>query len=103
VRVFIADVKEQRALDAFVDRLAKDVAAQGGVVDRFQQEGLTLIRFLQPIKGDKGQDLASLSYALIAPDRRAVHLITSIVAFDAQKDADANVRGLLAHAAWTTR
>lgn len=103
VRVFIVDVKEERALDTFVDKLAADVANKGGVVDRFTQQGLTLVRFLQPVKDDEGMSLASINYALVGRDKKAVHLVTSVVAFDEQQAADVRLRELLSSAAWTPR
>ena len=105
VRVFVVDVKDERAVDAFVDKLASDVAKKGGVVDRFTQQGLTLVRFLQSVTSedaaDKGAQLASINYALVGRDKRAVHLITSVVAFADQKVADERLRALLDSATWT--
>lgn len=103
VRVFVVDVKEERALAAFVDKLSADVANKGGVVERFMQNGLTLVRFLQPVKDDEGMALASINYALVGRDKKAVHLITSVVDFDEQQAADARVRALLAFASWVPR
>ena len=103
VRVFVVDVADHRALDTFVDKLAKDVTSKGGVVDRFTQNGLTLVRFLQETKGEKGEQLAAINYALIGRDEKAVHLITSIVPFETQRDADQRLRDLMQYAAWTPR
>jgi hypothetical protein len=103
LRVFVVDVKEERALDAFVSRLADDVTKKGGVVDRFVENGLTLVRFLQPLKDEKGTDLASINYALVGRDKKAVHLMTSVVAFDDQQEADARLRELLTFASWMPR
>jgi hypothetical protein len=103
VRVFFVEVKDERALDGFVDKLARDVAGRGGVVDRFTQNGLVLVRFLEPRKDEKGNDLAAINYALIGRDKRAVHLITSIVDYEAQQQADQRVRDLLEHAAWAPK
>ena len=119
VRVFVVPVKDAAALTSFVDKLAADVAQKGGVVDRFTDNGLTLVRFLQAVRSDQREpdgapghadagahgaethgDLAAINYALVGRDQRAVHLITSVVAFDEQQAADARVRALLASAAW---
>src|SRR5207244_4191351 len=88
VRVFVVDVQDQRALDSFVEKLSNDVANKGGVVDKFSQNGLTLIRFLQEVPGDHGEKLAAVNYALVGRDHRAVHLITSVVDFAEQRAAD---------------
>jgi hypothetical protein len=109
VRVFVIDVKEERALDAFVERLAADVGSKGGVVDRFTQNGLTLVRFLQRVPldpgapGEPGDGLASLNYALVGRDKKAVHLMTSIVPFEEQQVSDARMRELLSFSAWAPR
>ena len=103
VRVFFVPVKDERALTSFVDKLAQDVASKHGVVDRFTQNGLTLVRFLQEVPGDdKGERLASINYALVGRDHRAVHLVTSIVDLDQQRPSDDRVRALLDTAAWTS-
>ncbi|HEY4220530.1 MAG TPA: hypothetical protein VGO62_04290, partial [Myxococcota bacterium] len=101
VRVFFVPVANEAALAGVVDRLARDVTDKGGVVDRLSQNGLTLVRFLQEVPGDKNEKLASINYALIGRDHRAVHLITSIVAFDEQRPADDRLRALLDAAAWS--
>lgn len=106
VRVFVVPVRDPAALAAFVDKLAADVAAKGGVVDRFSQSGLTLVRFLQEMPSDSvdggaAMDLVSINYALVGRDQRAVHLITSVVAFAEQQAADARLRDLLSFASWT--
>ncbi len=101
VRVFVVEVKDASALERFVDNLAKDVTGKGGVVDRFSENGLTLVRFLQRVKGDDGAALASINYALVGRDKTAVHLITSIVAFEDQRAADGRLRALLDSASWT--
>lgn len=106
VRVFVVPVKDPAALAAFVDKLSADVVKKGGVVDRFTQNGLVLVRFLEAMKGDGVDggaplDLASINYALVGRDQRAVHLITSVVAFGEQEPADARLRELLGAAAWT--
>ena len=110
VRVFVVPVKDPAALVAFVDKLALDVAAKGGVVDRFTQNGLVLVRFLQAIPselvdgGDGGDsDLVAINYALVGRDQRAVHLITSVVAFADQQAADARLRELLGFASWAAQ
>lgn len=106
VRVFVVPVTSPAALAAFVDKLAADVASKGGVVDRFSQNGLTLVRFLQAMPGDAVDggapaDLVAINYALVGRDQRAVHLITSVVAFGEQQPADARLRELLGFASWT--
>lgn len=104
VRVFVIPVKDPAALLAFVDKLAADVVAQGGIVDRMTQDGLTLVRFLQAMVSDGGvEDIATINYALVGRDQREVHLITSVVPFAEQQAADARLRELLTFAAWTAR
>lgn len=108
VRVFVVTVKDPAALLTFVDKLAADVASKGGVVDRFTQNGLTLVRFLQAVRGDAidggaADDVVTVNYALVGRDQKAVHLITSVVTFDQQQAADARLRELLGFAAWTTQ
>lgn len=107
VRVFIVRVKDPAALSTFVDRLAADVTSKGGIVDRFTQNGLTLVRFLQAVRGDAidggaADDLATINYALVGRDQRAVHLITSVVSFEEQQAADARLRELLGFASWSS-
>lgn len=108
VRVFVVTVKDPKALTTFVDKLAADVASKGGVVDRFTQNGLTLVRFLQAVHADvvdggAVEDVVTVNYALVGRDQKAVHLITSVVAFDEQQAADARLRELLGFAAWTPK
>jgi hypothetical protein len=108
VRVFVVTVKDPAALTMFVDKLAADVATKGGVVDRFTQNGLTLVRFLQAVRGDAidggaADDVVTVNYALVGRDQKAVHLITSVVGFDEQQAADARLRELLGFASWTPK
>jgi hypothetical protein len=108
VRVFVVTVKDPAALHSFVDKLAADVTTKGGVVDRFTQNGLTLVRFLQAVRGDAidggtADDVVTVNYALVGRDQKAVHLITSVVTFDEQQAADAKVRELLGFASWTAK
>ncbi len=108
VRVFVVTVKDPAALHTFVDKLAADVTTKGGVVDRFTQNGLTLVRFLQAVRGDAidggvADDVVTVNYALVGRDQKAVHLITSVVTFEEQHAADARLRELLGLAAWTAK
>ena len=95
-RVFAIDVPDQAALDGFVQRLEQRVAQNGGVVERFPQGELTLVRFLQSAAGG----LATINYALLGAELHALHLITSVVPLAEQQDADVRLRALLEHAAW---
>ncbi len=96
-RVFIMEVPDQEARDNFVQRLEEAVTKNGGVVERIPQGELTLVRFLQSAP----DGLATINYALTGKELRALHLITSVVPFAEQKDADVRLRGLLEHAVWT--
>lgn len=108
VRVFVVTVKDPTALHTFVDKLAADVSTKGGVVDRFTQNGLTLVRFLQSVRGDAidggvMDDVVTVNYALVGRDQKAVHLITSVITFEEQQAADARLRELLGFASWTPK
>lgn len=96
-RVFIVDVPDQAALEGFVKRLEGAVTKNGGVVERIPQGELTLVRFLQPAP----DGLATINYALTGKELHSLHLITSVVPFAEQQDADARLRGLLEHASWS--
>lgn len=96
-RVFVVDVPDQRALDGFVQRLEQTVQKNGGVVERYPQGELTLVRFLQSAPGG----LATINYALTGKQLRALHLVTSVVPMAEQQQADTRLRALLEHAAWT--
>lgn len=104
VRVFVVDVQDEAALPRFVDKLSSDVRARGGVAERIDQGGLTVVRFLEQAQQavDGGVlSVATLNYALIGRDKRAVHLITSVVPFDDQQTSDERLRALLTTAAWS--
>jgi hypothetical protein len=58
-----------------------------------------LERARQAVDGG-AMDVASINYVLVGKDEKAVHLITSIVPFDAQQPADQRLRELLTTAAW---
>jgi hypothetical protein len=98
VTVFVFDVPDARAIAGFEERLAADVVKRGGVVDRFTQGGLRLMRYLQEVEGH-----AQINYVLVAPDESALFHISSLVPFEQQRDADERIRTLLEHAAWTPR
>jgi len=98
-RVFAVAVPDQAALDGFVHRLEETVTKSGGVVERIAQGEQTVVRFLQSAPGG----LATINYALPGRDARALHLVTSVVPFAEQQDADVRLRALLDHAAWSGR
>lgn len=98
-RVFAVSVPDQAALDGFVQRLEQTVSKSGGIVERIAQGELVVVRFLQSAPGG----LATINYALPGRDARALHLITSVVPFAEQQDADARLRALLDHAAWSAQ
>jgi hypothetical protein len=103
VSVIVFDVKDPRAMSGFVDRLANDVTQKGGVVERFTQNGMQLVRFLQQLEVPGQPSAALINYALIPRNEDAVHLISSVVPFDEQRPADERLRALLEHASWTPR
>jgi hypothetical protein len=101
VRVFVVPVADSKALPAFVDKLSADVRARGGLAETVSAGGMALVRFLEHgAIGVAGAELATLNYALIGRDQRAVHLITSVVPFDLQQPADERLRALLTSASW---
>lgn len=95
-RVFVMDVPDRTVLDDFVRRLEGAVQKNGGMAERIPQGELTLVRFLQPAPGG----LATINYALTGEKLRALHVVTSVVAFDQQQEADVRLRALLEHAVW---
>lgn len=104
VRVFFVALPDERGLNGFMAKLESDVTSRGGIVERIDQGGNQLIRYLERarVDGDAGSiEVASLSYVLVGRDAKAVHLITSVVPVDDQQPSDERLRALLGTASWS--
>lgn len=103
-RVFMIPVRDLQALKSFMQKIESDVKARNGIAESFALGDRTLVRFLERAREavDGGsRDVASLNYVLVGEDKKAVHLITSIVPFEDQQPADQRLRDLLNTAAWS--
>jgi hypothetical protein len=98
VQVLVVPVPEPARLPDLAQRLQSDVVADGGRVDTLAQGG-GVIRMLRPVDVD-GVEHVVISYVLVAPDQRALHVVTTSTRLSEQVPADERVRDLLAFAAW---
>ena len=101
VRVLLLPVGDPARLATMTQKLQTNVQAQGGVVGEFATKDGKVVRLLQPVvRAEDDVDLVNISYLLVSPDRRLLHIVTSLVTQQEQVDADQRVRDLLAFAAW---
>jgi hypothetical protein len=98
VQVLLVPVPDPTRLTDLATRLQQRVVADGGRADRIDQAG-GVLRMLRPAVVD-GVESVVFSYVIPAPDRRALHLVNSTVATEAQIAGDERLRDLLAFAAW---
>ena len=101
VRVLLVPVVDPGQLPLMTARLKERVEQQGGVVGEIEQRDGNVVRMLQPVvRAEDDVDLVNISYLLASPDRRLLHVVTSVVTQAQQVEADQRVRDLLAFAAW---
>lgn len=101
VRVLLVPVVDPERLTLMTQKLKQRVEEQGGVVGELPYQGGKAVRMLQPVvRAEDNVDLVNISYVLPAPDRRLLHIVTSLVSHKEQVEADQRIRDLLAFAAW---
>ncbi|MDP2344287.1 MAG: hypothetical protein Q8O67_25230 [Deltaproteobacteria bacterium] len=102
VRVLLLPLIDAARLGTLTQRLQQQVEAKGGVVGELDLQGNKVVRMLQPVvRAEDNVDVVNITYLLPSPDRRLLHLVTSLVLQKEQIEADQRVRDLLAFSAWT--
>lgn len=100
-RVLLLPLPDPGKLDAFATRLQQQVTAAGGVAEVVDGDK-GAIRLLQPMRAADRADavVVGITYVVPAPDRGALHLLTSTAPLAEQEPGDQRVRDLLAFGAW---
>jgi hypothetical protein len=96
--VLVVPVPDPAKLPELAGRLQAAVVAEGGRAERIEQGG-GVVRMLRPAVVD-GVDSVVISYAIPAPDARALHIVTASAPLSQQVTADDRVRDLLSFSAW---
>ncbi len=101
-RVLVLPVPDEGRLAQLGSRLQEQTQAHGGVAEVVTDNGQQVIRLLQPMRDVDHADasLVGFTYVLTAPDRKAVHMLTSSAPTADQQQADQRLRDLLAFGAW---
>ena len=88
-------------VEAFAAKLQQQATAAGGLAEVVDGDK-GAIRLLQPMRAaDRGDAVVvGITYVVPAPDRRALHLLTSSAPLADQEAGDQRVRDLLAFGAW---
>ena len=100
-RVLLLPVVDVARLAAMTAKLKVRVEEQGGVVSELDTHEGKIVRMLQPAKAEGDVDVVNITYLLPSPDRKLLHMLTSVVPQGDQVDADQRLRDLLAFAAFT--
>lgn len=101
-RVLVLPVPDEGRLALLATRLREQTQATGGVAEVIEQNGQQVIRLLQPMRDADHKDatLIGFTYVLTAPDKKAVHMLTSSSPLADEQAADQRLRDLLAFGAW---
>jgi hypothetical protein len=102
VRVLLLPIVDAARLGTLTQRLKSKVEEQGGVVSELETREGKIVRMLQPgVRAEDNVDVVNITYLLPSPDRRILHMVTSLVTTQGQIEGDQRVRDLLAFAAFT--
>lgn len=101
-RVLVLPVPDAARLAQLGSRLREQTQAQGGVAEVIDHNGQQVIRLLQPMRDADHADatLIGFTYVLTAPDKKAVHMLTSSSPIADEQVADQRLRDLLAFGVW---
>jgi hypothetical protein len=100
VQVLVLPVVDRAQLPAMLSKMQADVAVRGGVSNEIVQgQGALSARAVRMVV--PAGDAVEIAYVLHAPDDIALHVVQTTATVTSQQAVDAQLRDLLAFAAWT--